>query len=522
MSQFPDDCPYFSMLTHFSRRPGQSTHLAPSLADLLEEGKQWQGAVFDEDDPVDIERKKAFLEWHGRRCRAEYPNSNCKENKEYYLSNAQNKRTLTEETCSKLIEQGGRPSRPIQYDAGRWFFQEGVDDMIELEEGKEDEDTRELRWTSQHWSREAVKFIIELEQWERFRRNWQRYWRKKPSSLWKVQQRIDEYWQTNNLREQLKPQLHVDPQQQSKVDEWREYYWYRHYTHDEFHCESRVKDAEKMRKLWLEQFDAVTCKKFLDNGRIEKRWLRDEWVSRQEIIDHIESDIQSYRRDRDSLLAKVEKVADQLPIVMAEVAELEQTQKRANIPTPVSVEGYEDDTQPRIEASLTPKEPAQSARRAEEPSKQKKGRLNSVHQSRVSKPRAKTAQSRKRPKRSKDRAGKVYEEGDGLLQQKLEPQNPEHNGLEVADQARKGKEPPSGSCQSKRHHSHVMLRRSERLKASAGPRRSKRIAESKKGVQASSGKPSTLGPTHQSKISKATKMKPAKNKNRNLEQRLHI
>lgn len=503
MSHFLDGCPYFSTLTHLLRRPG------PTLADLLEEGKQWQGAVFDEDDPVDKERKKAFLDWWGRRCRAENLNSNHRENKEYYLSNAQNKRTLTEETCNKLIEQGGRPSRPIQYDAGRWFFQEGVDDEIELEAGKEDEDTRQLRWTSKHWSREAIKFIIELEQWEHFRSYWQRYWRRKPSSLWKVQQRIDEYWQENNLREQLKPQLHIDPQQQSKVDEWREYYWFRHYKHDGFGCESLVKNAENMRELWLEHFDAATDKKFLDNGRIEKRWLRDEWVSRQEIIDYVESNIQSYRRDRDNLLAKVEEVGDQLPIVMAEVAELEQMQKNANIPTPISVEGHKDDTQLQIEPTLTPKEIVQSARRAESPSKQKKDRLNSVHQSRVSKPRAKIAQFRKRPKRSNNRATKAYEESDDTLQQDLEPQNLEHSGLEVADQARNETEPPSGSCQSKRYRSHAMLRRSERLQASASPRRSKRIAESTKGAQASSGKLSTLGLTRQSKISaKKSKLKP--------------
>ncbi|KAL9036540.1 MAG: hypothetical protein Q9214_006091 [Letrouitia sp. 1 TL-2023] len=417
----------------------QCTHMAPSLADLLEEGKKWRGAVFDEDDPVDIERKKAFLEWHVRRCRAEYPNSNCKENKEFYLSNMQGLRTATEAIYNTIIEQGGRPSRPIQYDAGHWVFEEGVDDLIELEEGKEDEETRELHWTSRHWDREVVKFRIELDKWEYFQHYWQRYWRKKPSSLWKIQQRIDEYWQKNNLREQLKPQLHIDPHQQSKVDEWREYYWYRHYTHDEFHCELRVKDAEETRQLWLEEFDTTTCQKFLDNGRIEKRWLRDEWVSRQEIIDHIESCIQSYRRDRDTILAQVEKVGDQLQLIEAEVDELEHVQNSANMPTSISLKGYEDGEQHRTEASLTSKETVRPGRKTKSPSKQKKDLLNSVHQSRVSKPRVKISQSRRRQKRSNNKAVKAYQEGGSTSQQqqRLEPQDLEHNGLELADQARK-------------------------------------------------------------------------------------
>ncbi|KAL9607496.1 MAG: hypothetical protein Q9167_007589 [Letrouitia subvulpina] len=219
-----------------------------SFAAIVEEGKQWEGAVFDEDDPIDQERRKAFEEWHGRWCRAQYPNSNCKETKEFYVRDAQTNRIYTEETYKALIQKGGRPSRPIQYDAGRWVYQEGTDDLIELETGKEDEETRELRWTSEHWSREVVKFKIELENWEYFRNKWQRTARRKPSSLWKVQQSIDQYWQKNNLRRELKPQLHIDPHQQSKVDEWREYYWCRHYNHDEFHCESRVKQAEKTRQ----------------------------------------------------------------------------------------------------------------------------------------------------------------------------------------------------------------------------------------------------------------------------------
>ena len=146
---------------------------------------------------------------------------------------------------------GGRPSRPIQYDPGHWVYKEGVDDYMSEEE---DDEQKELRWVSDHWGYEGSQFHGELDEWQGFRK-FQRQMQRKPASLYKVQQRINDYWQEKQITEKLRPQLHIDPHQQSKVDEWKEFYWYRHIGlrwHDE-----DVKKREQDKEEWLKKFDAA-------------------------------------------------------------------------------------------------------------------------------------------------------------------------------------------------------------------------------------------------------------------------
>ncbi|KAL8788259.1 MAG: hypothetical protein Q9213_001779 [Squamulea squamosa] len=104
-----------------------------------------------------------------------------------------------EEKYTALIRLGGRPTRPIQRDAGHWAFVEGVDDCL----SEEDDEQKESRWVIDHWAREGSKFAQELHAWQAFR-IFQRHVRRKRASLWDVQERVDDYWKGKRTQRDAK------------------------------------------------------------------------------------------------------------------------------------------------------------------------------------------------------------------------------------------------------------------------------------------------------------------------------
>ena len=213
---------------------------------------------------------------------------------------------------------GGIPSRPIQYDPGHWVYQEGVDDYISEEE---DDEEKELHWISSHWGSEGSHMAGELHEWQDFRR-FQRRMRRKPTSLYKIQQQINNYWQEKQIREELRPQLHVDPQQQSKVDEWKEFYWYR-YTGLRWHNEN-VKKTERDKEEWLQKFDAAPSDPQAGGKGSGEKWLHGEWQSRKRIFRTSKQLIRGARYDRKLYMDRLDWIEGQLPNIAAECLESDQ------------------------------------------------------------------------------------------------------------------------------------------------------------------------------------------------------
>ena len=226
-----------------------------------------------------------------------------------------------EKSHNALIQSGGRPTRSIHRDPGHWAFVEGIDDCMSEEE---DDEQKELRWVMDHWGHEGSKFAVELHTWQAFR-SFQRYMRKKPASLWKVQQRIDEYWKKRGIRDELKPQLQIDPQQQSKVEEWKEYYWYHHQQLPSY--EKRIERAEREKEKWLQKFDAAPSETQCSDRPVGTKWLFGEWQSREKIFEISDREIERVRNDCDIHTSKFEWIEGQLPFIASECAGSDRVRK---------------------------------------------------------------------------------------------------------------------------------------------------------------------------------------------------
>ncbi|KAL9123596.1 MAG: hypothetical protein Q9217_006987 [Psora testacea] len=217
---------------------------------------------------------------------------------------------------------GGRPSRPIQYEPGHWVHEEGVDDCISEEE---DDEQKELRWVSDHWGHEGSHIRGELLEWQGFRK-FQRQMRRKPASLYKVQQRINEYWKKKQIKKELRPKLHVDPDQQSKVEEWKEFYWYQHRGlrwHDE-----DVKKRERRKEEWLQKFDAAPS----DPKESGEKWLHGEWQDREGIVKRSDRLIGAAQNFRKSLMDRLDWIEGQLSVIALECWKSDQVSEDSFLP----------------------------------------------------------------------------------------------------------------------------------------------------------------------------------------------
>jgi hypothetical protein len=74
---------------------------------------------------------------------------------------------------------------------------------------------------------ERTRCYLELCRWEKFR-EYQQLPRKNPETFVKYVDDITRYRQKKGIGESLQPQLQLQPEQQTKLDEWKEYYIYEH------------------------------------------------------------------------------------------------------------------------------------------------------------------------------------------------------------------------------------------------------------------------------------------------------
>ncbi|KAL8895804.1 MAG: hypothetical protein Q9192_003440 [Flavoplaca navasiana] len=262
-----------------------------------------------------------------------------------HLERVSRDRAYAEEHYNALIQLGGRPYRsiqyepilPIQHESGDWFWADGSPAYDSGEE-QNDEETWEKIWIEEHWAMEGVYFARELEEWQWFRAFQQRI-RRTPQAFLKKQQYIDDYCQRKGIREELKPQLHIEPQLQTKAEEWKEYYYFQHARLASY--EKRIEKAQKDVQIWLDQFDAAEPgagqQRSADAPSSEKRWLRGELVDRGDIMFAGQADVESVRSDMKKWVARLQRIEEQLPTVAAECAT--STQKNQNDSSPISSQG---------------------------------------------------------------------------------------------------------------------------------------------------------------------------------------
>ncbi|KAI4088209.1 MAG: hypothetical protein LQ344_006231 [Seirophora lacunosa] len=197
-----------------------------------------------------------------------------------------------EERRIALIQLGGRPTRAIQWDAGPCGFIEGIDDTSS---GEEDDTQRESRWLLHHWSLEGGQFALEVDAWQNFRR-FQQHIRTKPVPL--RERRVEDYWNERGIKEALKPQLHDDLEQESKVNEWKEYYWYRHRQLPAY--EKKITERERQKERWLQLYDTAALQTSSNDKPPGTAWFRGRWQSREDVIETGDCVISQATRDRNN------------------------------------------------------------------------------------------------------------------------------------------------------------------------------------------------------------------------------
>ncbi|KAL8906161.1 MAG: hypothetical protein Q9207_002194 [Kuettlingeria erythrocarpa] len=283
-----------------------------NLNDLDERLKSIVPRAIRENSPVDN-----FDLGHSEYVRTDLDHS------EYVRRN----RARAEEHYDAVIQLGGRPTRSIQYEPVL-PIQRGPDDWVWAdgtpadESGDHnDEETWKRIWIENHWGLEGVYFVRELEEWQWFRAFQQRI-RRTPQAFLKKQQYIDDYCQRKGIKEELKPQLHIEPQLQTKAEEWKEYYYFQHARLASY--EKLIEEAQEKAQIWLDQYDAaepgVGQQRSADAPISEKRWLRGEFVDRGQILFSGQLGVESHKRAMKKWEARLERIEQQLPTVAAECA----------------------------------------------------------------------------------------------------------------------------------------------------------------------------------------------------------
>ena len=168
---------------------------------------------------------------------------------EFASSSTEDNLIAAEDAYNTLLSMGGRPVRPVQHDSGP------------QELGSKN------RLLGQY-SDEGARLRGELEKWRAFR-DYQRGVRRDRASFRRAQQYINAYWQRRGVRQDLKPKLLENPQMQTKLEEWKEFYFHQHQTLEQ--KEKRVEEAERQARISLKAFE-VTESCFQDGMHTEDGW----------------------------------------------------------------------------------------------------------------------------------------------------------------------------------------------------------------------------------------------------------
>ena len=113
------------------------------------------------------------------------------------------------EAYSTLIDMGGRPTSEIQLDPG-------LPDPIEIRKG--------LRHYATFWAAQST-FKDELHRWQKFRYH-QQHARKRPRDFPAYCQSVHDYRKAHAIGGEI--DLHLQWEQQTKLDEWKEYQYFQH------------------------------------------------------------------------------------------------------------------------------------------------------------------------------------------------------------------------------------------------------------------------------------------------------
>lgn len=109
-----------------------------------------------------------------------------------------------------LLQMGGRPTRSINRDPGVWDpAKVNLEDIHVLN----------------HWGGEMSRMQDELDRWKHFR-TFQQLNRAKPENFSRYQEHVLNYRRENGMEGTA--HLHLQPAEQTKLDEWREYQFYEH------------------------------------------------------------------------------------------------------------------------------------------------------------------------------------------------------------------------------------------------------------------------------------------------------
>ena len=169
------------------------------------------------------------------------------------------------EAYNTLIKMGGRPTREIQLDPG-------LPDPIEAQRG--------LRHYATFW-RAQLTFKHELDRWKKFRDHQQEA-RARPEEFHTYCQSVRDYRRENEMEGEI--DLHLQWDQQTKLDEWKEYQFFQHrqLAGPRARIERRIKRAQKqldtgdLRIEGSAWYDIHSAN--LDLKELDDLW---EWVEQQ-------------------------------------------------------------------------------------------------------------------------------------------------------------------------------------------------------------------------------------------------
>jgi len=159
---------------------------------------------------------------------------------------------VAKDAFTSLIGLGGRPTRPIRYEAEPYDDSEVSDEEL---------------WRYEQISRS------ELEKWRSFR-TFQGAIRKDEASFTQTQNFIDNFWKRAKIRVDLKPGLVMELQDQTKVDEWKEFY-----LHQRLKLDKKIKAvarAERQARSGLTESEITAHKSqqaVQEAADVRARWI---------------------------------------------------------------------------------------------------------------------------------------------------------------------------------------------------------------------------------------------------------